>query len=383
MRDSPDGQPLSEPEFVLNMSDSTSARDKSDSALPCEDQWRDAEINHHSSLASVLDANGTADSSPGRACSLVEIGGRLASVEGSPEALLSPGEKSRLTTAVQNDSCDVSTVSSQTVRLVWPSQDPLAAGEATVDYARLVGPSHSTREETNDVSLQTDVVRASEVASDSPVAGGCAVKESRTVDSQTDEADKDSWLSQKLGAFGDERVKESRTVDSQTDEAWPDNDSWRAQKLGAVGGENVKECRTVDSQTDEAWPDKDSWRSEKFGALEEHRVKESRTIGFQTDSEPLPTVCVVTEAESSPTDGEDVRADDTEGPRPEAGHAQAETSLRVERERSVTNLWRRKISAALKVPEEFELFDAGDSAVELEPPSNAKTFVNGVSLRVR
>ena len=58
------------------------------------------------------------------------------------------------------------------------------------------------------------------------------------------------------------------------------------------------------------------------------------------------------------------------------------TSLAVDKERSVTNLWRKKLSVAFKIPDEFESY-ASETGMALENSVGSKNFVDGVSLRVR
>ena len=58
------------------------------------------------------------------------------------------------------------------------------------------------------------------------------------------------------------------------------------------------------------------------------------------------------------------------------------TSLAVDKERSVTNLWRKKLSVAFKIPDEFDSY-ASETGMALENSVGSKNFVDGVSLRVR
>lgn len=57
-------------------------------------------------------------------------------------------------------------------------------------------------------------------------------------------------------------------------------------------------------------------------------------------------------------------------------------SLAVDKERSATNLWRKKLSVAFKIPEEFDSY-ASETGMALENSVGSKNFVDGVSLRVR
>lgn len=58
------------------------------------------------------------------------------------------------------------------------------------------------------------------------------------------------------------------------------------------------------------------------------------------------------------------------------------TSLAVDKERSATKLWRKKLSVAFKIPEEFDSY-ASETSMALESSVGSKNFVDGVSLRVR
>lgn len=58
------------------------------------------------------------------------------------------------------------------------------------------------------------------------------------------------------------------------------------------------------------------------------------------------------------------------------------TSLAVDKERAATNLWRKKLSVAFKIPEEFDSY-ASETSMALESSVASKNFVDGVSLRVR
>ena len=58
------------------------------------------------------------------------------------------------------------------------------------------------------------------------------------------------------------------------------------------------------------------------------------------------------------------------------------TSLAVDKEKTVTNLWRKKLSVAFKIPEEFDSY-ASETSMALESSVGSKNFVDGVSLRVR
>lgn len=57
------------------------------------------------------------------------------------------------------------------------------------------------------------------------------------------------------------------------------------------------------------------------------------------------------------------------------------SSLAVEKERSATNLWRKKLSVAFKIPDEFAYESA--TSMALENSVGSSNFVDGVSLRVR
>lgn len=56
-------------------------------------------------------------------------------------------------------------------------------------------------------------------------------------------------------------------------------------------------------------------------------------------------------------------------------------TLSVEKDKTATNLWRKKLSVAFKIPEEFDYESATSAALENSVGSN--NFVDGVSLRVR
>ena len=58
------------------------------------------------------------------------------------------------------------------------------------------------------------------------------------------------------------------------------------------------------------------------------------------------------------------------------------TSLAVDKERAATNLWRKKLSVAFKIPEEFDSY-VSETSMALESSVASKNFVDGVSLRVR
>ena len=55
------------------------------------------------------------------------------------------------------------------------------------------------------------------------------------------------------------------------------------------------------------------------------------------------------------------------------------STLSVDKERSATNLWRKKLSVAFKIPEEFDYESATSNALE----NSVGNIVDGVSLRVR
>ena len=57
-------------------------------------------------------------------------------------------------------------------------------------------------------------------------------------------------------------------------------------------------------------------------------------------------------------------------------------SLAVEKERSATNLWRKKLSVAFKIPDEFDSYESA-TGMALENSVGSSNFVDGVSLRVR
>lgn len=57
-------------------------------------------------------------------------------------------------------------------------------------------------------------------------------------------------------------------------------------------------------------------------------------------------------------------------------------SLAVEKERSATNLWRKKLSVAFKIPDEFDSYESA-TGMALESSVGSSNFVDGVSLRVR
>ncbi|XP_078359785.1 inositol 1,4,5-triphosphate receptor associated 2-like isoform X2 [Oculina patagonica] len=54
----------------------------------------------------------------------------------------------------------------------------------------------------------------------------------------------------------------------------------------------------------------------------------------------------------------------------------------VEKERSATNLWRKKLSVAFKIPDEFDSYESA-TGMALESSVGSSNFVDGVSLRVR
>lgn len=159
------------------------------------------------------------------------------------------------------------------------------------------------------------------------------------------------------------------------------------------------ESRTISSQTDMASAQDSSVSVEDLTRREAEPTtvpKESRTVGLQTDftsvQEP---VCVITEAptlgkeKEVPFSDEQYRSLENENaPGIEEVTDNTESShngthLRVERERSATSLWRKKISMALKPPEELELYGietGGDYMYENS--QNKGYFVDGVSLHV-
>ena len=59
-----------------------------------------------------------------------------------------------------------------------------------------------------------------------------------------------------------------------------------------------------------------------------------------------------------------------------------QSTLAVEQERTATNLWRKKLSIAFKIPDEFEFRESATGRA-LESSVGSSNFVDGVSLRVR
>lgn len=57
-------------------------------------------------------------------------------------------------------------------------------------------------------------------------------------------------------------------------------------------------------------------------------------------------------------------------------------SVTGEKEKTATNLWRKKLSVAFKIPDEFESYESA-TGMALENSVESKHFVDGVSLRVR
>lgn len=57
-------------------------------------------------------------------------------------------------------------------------------------------------------------------------------------------------------------------------------------------------------------------------------------------------------------------------------------NLTVEKERTATSLWRKKLSVAFKTPDEFESYSSA-TGMALESSVGSSNFVDGVSLRVR
>lgn len=114
-------------------------------------------------------------------------------------------------------------------------------------------------------------------------------------------------------------------------------------------------------------------------------ITEKDTSGDRTQRRRKSGVSVVPVADDRTTkpaiipDGKAVKANSEASDR-------GKLNLVVEKERTATNLWRKKLSVAFKIPEEFESYSsATGQALEkgLQSSVGSSNFVDGVSLHVR